>query len=87
MYSDATTSVLDRSEIVLHVPNVSTTSAGIAHQVINTWNLIGTARRPLPSGHLIRFIYLFYTHVYKLVFILLLFRRELPPFQTVGCRR
>lgn len=89
MYSDTTTSVLDRSETVLRVPNVNATSAGIARLVINICTLIGTARRPLPSGHLIRFINLFilYIHVYKLVFILLLFRRELPPFQIVGCRR
>ena len=34
MYSDATTSVLDRSEIVSHVPNVTAISAGIVHLVI-----------------------------------------------------
>lgn len=41
----------------------------------------------MPLGHLIRLIYLFYTHVYKLVFILFMFRRELSPFQIVECRR
>jgi hypothetical protein len=66
MYSDATTSVLDRSEIVLRFPNFSETSAGIARLVINIWTLIGTARRPLPSGHLIRSIYSLYMYIYIL---------------------
>ena len=64
MCTGATTSVLGRTEIVLHVPTVNATSAGIGRLVINTYTLIGTARRPVPSGHLIRFIYLFYTHMY-----------------------
>ena len=48
----------------------------------------GLYRQEAVAFRAFNYVYLFilYTYVYQLLFILLLFRRELPPIQIVDCR-
>jgi len=57
VFSDASASLRERSEISSHIPSENATSLGIVHLAINTRVLPGSNRKPMPS-EIIRLIYL-----------------------------